>query len=98
MTVRNAVKCCICCPGGSTVLSPASPSSGKGVPRAFPTKHSEAEINAYADSGEPYDKAGAYGIQGQGSLLVAGISGDYFNVVGLPVARLYRQLRSFGLL
>ena len=58
----------------------------------------EAEINAYADSGEPYDKAGAYGIQGQGSLLVAGISGDYFNVVGLPVARLYRQLRSFGLL
>lgn len=58
----------------------------------------ETEISAYADSGEPYDKAGAYGIQGQGALLVAGISGDYSNVVGLPVARLARQLRSFGLL
>ena len=58
----------------------------------------EAEIAAYADSDEPYDKAGAYGIQGQGTLLVSGISGDYSNVVGLPVARLARQLRSFGLL
>jgi septum formation protein len=58
----------------------------------------EAEIAAYADSDEPYDKAGAYGIQGQGALLVAGISGDYSNVVGLPVSRLARQMRAFGLL
>lgn len=58
----------------------------------------DQEIDAYADSEEPYDKAGAYGIQGQGCLLVAGISGDYSNVVGLPVARLARQLRSFGLI
>ncbi len=59
---------------------------------------SNAEIEAYAASGEPYDKAGAYGIQGLGAMLVAGIHGDYYNVVGLPVARLARQLRSFHLI
>ncbi|MGN0530280.1 MAG: Maf family protein [Eubacterium sp.] len=50
------------------------------------------EINAYVATGECSDKAGAYGIQGKGSLLVEKITGDYFNVVGLPVARLYREL------
>jgi len=50
------------------------------------------EIRAYAASGEPLDKAGAYGIQGRGGLLVRGIRGDYFNVVGLPVARLVREV------
>ena len=59
---------------------------------------SDAEIDAYAASEEPYDKAGAYGIQGQGALLVAGIHGDYYNVMGLPVARLARQLRDLKLL
>lgn len=51
------------------------------------------EIEEYMDSGEPFDKAGGYGIQGKGSVFVKGIKGDYFNVVGLPVARLYRELR-----
>ena len=50
------------------------------------------EIRAYADSGEPLDKAGAYGIQDRGRLLVHGIRGDYFNVVGLPVARFVREM------
>lgn len=58
----------------------------------------DAEINAYASSQEPYDKAGAYGIQGQGALLVAGIHGDYYSVMGLPIARLARQLRDLRLL
>ena len=54
-----------------------------------------AEIDAYIATGECMDKAGAYGIQGYGSLLVQEIQGDYFNVVGLPVSRLYRALNDF---
>ena len=49
-------------------------------------------ISAYCDSGSPFDKAGAYGIQDEGALLIKGIDGDYSNVVGLPVARLAREL------
>jgi septum formation protein len=56
---------------------------------------SPAQIRAYVASGEPMDKAGAYGIQNLGALLVAGIRGDYFTVMGLPVARLYRHLLDF---
>jgi len=49
-------------------------------------------IERYISSDEPYDKAGAYGIQGGGALLVKKIEGDYFNVVGLPVAGLAREI------
>lgn len=52
----------------------------------------DAQVDAYVASGEPADKAGAYGIQGAGRMLVRGIRGDYENVVGLPVARLVREL------
>ncbi|MCI8822837.1 MAG: septum formation inhibitor Maf [Lachnospiraceae bacterium] len=55
-----------------------------------------AQMERYADSGEPADKAGAYGIQGKFAAYVAGIEGDYNNVVGLPVGRLYQEVLAAG--
>ncbi len=55
----------------------------------------ENEIEEYINSSEPYDKAGAYGIQGKAGLLVKGIKGDYYNVVGFPIARLKREIEDF---
>ncbi|MDD5908625.1 MAG: Maf family protein [Clostridia bacterium] len=57
---------------------------------------SRSLIDWYVSTGEPMDKAGAYGIQGRGALLVRDIAGDYSNVVGLPVAALYRLLVEMG--
>lgn len=50
-------------------------------------------LQEYLNSKEPYDKAGAYGIQGKGKLLVKKIHGDYYNVMGLPIAKVYRELK-----
>lgn len=62
------------------------------------SKLSEDEIRGYIATNEPMDKAGAYGIQGMASRFAERIDGDYFNIVGLPVPRVYRMLRRRGLL
>ncbi len=59
---------------------------------------SDKEIAAYIATGEPMDKAGSYGIQGKGALLVEQLRGDYYNVVGLPLVRLLRMMRELGVL
>lgn len=60
------------------------------------SKLTEEQINRYIVSSEPMDKAGAYGIQGNGGIFVEEIRGDYYNVVGLPLNRLYYMLRDMG--
>lgn len=58
----------------------------------------EEEIRAYVETKDPLDKAGAYGIQGRFAAHIDRIEGDYYNVVGLPVSRVYRTLRELGVL
>ena len=57
----------------------------------------ERQISSYINTGEPMDKAGAYGIQGKFAVYIEKIDGDYNNVVGLPVARIYQELRKLGI-
>ncbi|MDP4104857.1 MAG: Maf family protein [Bacillota bacterium] len=76
--------------------------SSKGIARFYEKTEvlfwelTDDEIMSYVQSGEPLDKAGAYGIQGYGSMLVKEINGDYYAVVGLPVSRTIRELKKLG--
>lgn len=77
---------------GVTVISPKGTVTFSVETKVKFFELSDDEINTYIATGECDDKAGAYGIQGKGSLLVEKIDGDYFNVVGLPVSLLNKQL------
>lgn len=65
--------------------------------RVYFKKLSSREISNYVKTGEPLDKAGAYAIQGLGSAMVEKISGDYYNVMGLPLNALVESLKEFGI-
>lgn len=78
---------------GVTIIRPDSTKTFSVETRVKFFELTDREINDYLDTGEPFDKAGAYGIQGKGSLLVEKIDGDYFNVVGLPVSTLNKYLK-----
>ncbi|HYA26377.1 MAG TPA: Maf family protein [Thermodesulfovibrionales bacterium] len=67
------------------------------VTKVFFRRLTRGEIAAYVESGEPLDKAGAYGIQGFGSAIVRKIEGDYFNVVGFPLSAVVEGLKKFGI-
>ena len=79
---------------GVTVISPKAKTSFYNETKVKFCPLSDDEIKAYIKTGECCDKAGAYGIQGFGSRFVESINGDYFNVVGLPVCKLYHTLRN----
>ncbi|MDD5702971.1 MAG: Maf family protein [Dehalococcoidales bacterium] len=84
---------------GLTILDSAT---GKSITRTATTrvyikKLSPQEIDSYIKTGEPLDKAGAYGIQGKGALIVEKIAGDYYNVVGLPLQTLSEGLKEMGI-
>jgi septum formation protein len=65
--------------------------------KVFFKRLNEDEIDAYIKSGEPIDKAGAYGVQGLGAVIVKGIEGDFFNVMGLPLNSVAESLKTFGI-
>ena len=81
--------CCIC--KNSTVNSFSMVTEVEFYPLT------EKEIESYIATGEPMDKAGAYGAQGRGALFVERIDGDFFNVMGLPLHRLYKMLKKCGI-
>lgn len=81
---------------GVTVHAQAQTLTESESTEVFFRPASSAELLQYIHTGEPMDKAGAYGVQGRGALLVEGIHGDFYNVMGLPVLRLSRMLARFG--
>ncbi|MCT4688921.1 Maf family protein [Vallitalea sp.] len=66
------------------------------VTEVYMKELNEEEITCYINTGEPLDKAGAYGIQGVGSIFIEKINGDYYNVMGLPLNKLYKGLSKLG--
>jgi len=78
---------------GYAIIKDGRELTGCAVTKVFFRAISDEEIENYVSTGEPMDKAGAYGIQGKASLFVERIDGDYFNVVGLPLCEIYSKLK-----
>lgn len=76
----------VCAVGGTGTMTFYEETKVKFLPLT------DEEISDYVNTDEPYDKAGAYGIQGLASKFISGIDGDYFNVVGLPVSKIYEKI------
>ena len=81
---------------GVTVRQGGRCITGSETTHVYFRSATQQELRAYIKTGEPMDKAGSYGIQGKGALLVEKLDGDFFNVMGLPVLRLSRMLEQFG--
>ena len=81
---------------GVTVISGDKTICEAECTKVFFREVSAEEIDSYVASGDPMDKAGAYGIQGKAALMVERLEGDYFNVMGLPLCRLGKMLRTIG--
>ena len=86
-THQVATGCCIISKGRKTSFTEITDVTFRQL--------TDAEIEEYISTDEPYDKAGGYGIQGKASLLIEKINGDYFNVVGLPLSRLNQALNLY---
>ena len=81
---------------GLALLKDGAQNIGSEATDVFFRDIAEAEIQAYVSTGEPMDKAGAYAAQGRGAIFVERVEGDFFNVMGLPLCRLFIMLRDFG--
>ena len=78
---------------GYAIIKGSREQTGCAVTKVCFRAISDEEIESYISTGEPMDKAGAYGIQGKAALFVERIEGDYFNVVGLPLCEIYSKLK-----
>ena len=81
---------------GVTLMLGDKTAVGAECTKVFFRRLDDAEIDRYIATGEPMDKAGAYGIQGRAALMVRRLEGDYFNVMGLPLCRLGQMLEEIG--
>lgn len=82
---------------GYAVIDNGRESSGACITKVFFRELSDSEINAYIRTLEPMDKAGAYGIQERACIFAKGFEGDFYNIIGLPIAPIYPLLKDFGI-
>ena len=80
---------------GVCILSEGKIDNFSCVTKVYFNEMSEEESDEYVSSSEPKDKAGSYAIQGLGAKYIKGIDGDYYTVMGLPIAEVYKRLKSF---